>query len=116
MNYRSYQSKPSGNLDMAQMQLSIALNGRTYCICDSVQFEQMVNGMMEIAANELTAAMNHRGENGYPKEEDIKALATRKIEDKGYATLNVVLAKMTPQQLKEWKDSYRFTPITRRMS
>ena len=116
MNYRNFQGKPAGNLDMAQMQLSVALNGRTYCICDSVQFGQMVNGMMEIASNELIVAMNQRGENGYPPEADVKALAVKKIEDKGYSTLDMVLAKMTPQQLKEWKDSYRFTPISRRMS
>jgi hypothetical protein len=116
MNYRNFQGGPAGNLDMAQMQLSVAVNGRTYCICDSVQFAQMVNGTMEIAANELISAINKRGETGYPPEAEIKALATKKIENMGYATLDMVLSKMTPQQLQEWKDSYRFTPITRRMS
>jgi hypothetical protein len=101
---------------MGQMQLSITLNGRVYAICDSVQFTQMVNGMMEQAANELIVAMNKNGQEGYPPEEQVKDLAVKKIEDMGFSTLDMVLAKMTPQQVKEWKDSYRFTPISRRTS
>jgi len=116
MNFRNFQSKPAGNLNMGKMQLSIEVNGKVYCICDSVQYAQMVNGMMEIASNELTTQMSKNGQQVYPKEEEIKALAAKKIGDMGYATLDMVLDKMTPEQKKSWKDSYRFTPITRRIS
>lgn len=106
-----------GNLDMSKMQLSVSVGGRVYAICDSVQFQQMVNWMMEIASNELVVKLRANGqENEYPKEEDVKALAKQKVEEKGFATLDSVLEMMTPEQRQQWKDSYRFTPITRRMS
>lgn len=118
MNFRNFQSSPSGKLDMKQMQLSVSVGNKVYAICDSVQFEQMVNGELERASNELIAALAAKNPDSkvpvYPTEEEVKARARKKVEDKGFATLDAVLAKMTPEQEKQWRDSYRFTPFTRR--
>jgi hypothetical protein len=118
MNYRNFQSRQAGSLDVSQMQLSVTVGNKIYAICDSVQLEQMINGELERASNELITALAAKNPDSkipvYPTEEEVKALARKKVEEKGFSTLDAVLAKMTPEQVKQWKDSYRFTPFSRR--
>ena len=97
------------NVRDSELQLSITFQGKTYAICDSMQYKNLVTQEMEKAAFELASEQQDH----YPDEDQIRKRAEAKVDDRGFATLDMILSRMTPQQREEWKQSYRFTPITR---
>jgi len=113
MNIRTHQLPGQPGVKMNQMQLSITVGDKTYAICDSVQYQQMVMREVEKAANELISAARAANKPD-PTNEEVMALAREKVDKKGFAKLDMILERMTPEQREQWKQSYRFTPITRR--
>lgn len=96
-----------GAMPVKNQETSIEYKGKIYALASEGQMEYILNQAKEqmlfdaatskkpLSPDELSAKLNEFADNC------------------GYATLDYVLAKMTPAEREEWKVKYRFAPITR---
>jgi hypothetical protein len=106
MNIKPFESKQQ--FKTSEFQLSITCNGKPYAICDSAQYKVISSTIKE----NFISQMNSEGKSIEENEVD-KAVA-KEIDDAGFATLEMILSRMTPAEVAQWQVSYRFTPFTRR--
>ena len=90
-------------------EMSVTYRGRTYGICSQEQLDYLI--MMQQQTLMVEAA--HQGKT--LSEAELKAKLDEYAENCGNITLDKLLAKMSPEEQRAWQDSYRFTPITRRL-
>jgi hypothetical protein len=102
VNTKNFGSQP---FDGKGFQLTISLGGKNYAICDESQYQWLKSSLAE-AAN---ARLAKDGKAVTPEELDKEA--ARLVEERGFSTLRLVLAKMSPQEVERWQASYRFTPF-----
>lgn len=107
MNNRNmpYSKTPSRN-----QSVSITLkNGRKYGICSEGQYRYLISQARAM----ITGEMMDEGKK--PTADEIEARLQTWIDEKcQFATMAVVLAKMTPEEKALYEDKYRFSGITRR--
>jgi len=87
--------------------MSITYNGKTYGICEQGQLDYVLSVGKEDILSQAAMKKERLSE---------KELAKRLEEYRdncGYATLEFVLAKMTPAEREQWAINYRFQPFTR---
>jgi len=93
-------------------ELSIEYKGRVYAICNDDQMAYVLLVEKERLVMEDNDRV-YRKEKKNMTDEELKAKLLAFSDTCGYATLAMVLAKMTPAEQEEWKNKYRFTPITK---
>src|SRR3990172_4837574 len=84
---------------------SITFKGKTYAICSAGQLEYMrlrTKDQIEFEAYEKHEQLT---------QEELNRRVEEKMGNCGFATLDHVLGLMTPQERKDWKAMYRFTPF-----
>lgn len=90
--------------------ISVSLrNGKTYSICSESQME----AIKEQAQNEIIHNLSLLGDF---KDETKRMEETKRQMDEWqakcpYATLKFVFSLMTPQEIEEWKDKYRYQGV-----
>lgn len=99
--------QPVPTYPVKNQETAITFRGKTYAICS----QEQMTFMLDQARNEIISVANVAKEK-LPEEEIGKRLNLFK-EGCGFATLDYVLSLMTPAEQQEWKDKYRFCPITR---
>jgi hypothetical protein len=95
------------NFPCKNQELSISYKGKIYGICSP---EQMAYLIM-IARDRLMIEASQQGK--ALTEEELKIKLTEYEANCGHATLESVLGKMTPDEIEQWKASYRFAPVIR---
>ena len=93
-------------------ELSIEYKGKVYAICSDDQMSYLLMTAKERIMME-DADKVYKKEKKSITEEELKAKLYEYVESCGYGTIASVLAKMTPAEQEEWKNKYRFTPITK---
>jgi Mg/Co/Ni transporter MgtE len=105
MRIRNYQPQEAGTKGFS---LAISYKGKNYSICDNEQFKYLSGRVRE------NIVMDFAKEEKQITEEELEELVAAQLEEAGYALLKTVLAKMTPEEAAQWKQSYRFAPLSRR--
>jgi hypothetical protein len=120
---------PGGaNFSTKNFSLSITFQGKTYAICDKKQWESLCDRVREKVVSELSQeslqkqadARKAALQSGKPpppmeplfSEEEVEARVAQSLEEAGYARLQDILDRMTPEERDQWKTSYRFTPFS----
>ena len=105
MRERTIQSRDAGTKGFS---LAITLKGKDYKICDNAQFKYLSDRVRENIVMDLAK------EEKQITEEELEEAVSAQLEEAGYSLLKDVLAKMTPEEAEQWKQSYRFAPLSRR--
>lgn len=98
---------PAGDFPVKNQELSIQYGSKVYSICSKEQMAYIVMKSKEIVA----AKAYESGEK--LTQQEFEARIDAEVKNSGFATLDEVLAMMTPKERQAWQDNYRFAPITR---
>lgn len=88
--------------------LSITVRGKTYAVVSDAQLRYI----REKALETILARAAEKQENLTMEEGRVRA--AKYADSCGFATLDLVLAKMTSDERERWKAQYRFSCVTRR--
>ena len=88
-------------------EMAITYKGKVYAICEQGQLDYLVQCERE------RWIMMAYDEDKTMTESELNAKIKIFLENCGYSTLNGLLARMTPEERKNWQDNYRFSPIKR---
>lgn len=90
--------------------------GKSYIICAPGQMQFLI----EVKTVEIINSLQEEISQGKFTEDSLKQRIASEVdkwkETCGYATLDWVMAKMTPAQKETWKAQYRFGGVNRRKS
>jgi hypothetical protein len=86
---------------------SITVRGKTYAIVSNGQYIYIRDRTLE----DVYAKAAEKQET--LTQEDAKDRLAKRMDECGFATLSIVLAKMTPDERERWKAQYRFCHVTR---
>lgn len=86
--------------------LSIVFKGKIFAICSQGQLEYMRVVAKEKICYEASVKKEKL------TEAEIEARVKKNVEDQGFTTMELVMAQLTPEEIKQWQDSYRFAPIS----
>jgi len=88
--------------------IEIMFGGKTYKICS----EGQMNYLLAVGLNAIQ--MRATQENKALSEEELKKELQQYRENCGYAVLNDLLVKVSPEERERWKTNYRFSGIIKR--
>ena len=97
---------PSSPNALKSQSMSVTYKGKTYAICSEGQVAYLRRMALEKVAAEAAA----RGEQ--LDEARMAEAVNRRVEERGFATLKMVLEKMTPAEQKQWAARYRFGAVS----
>jgi hypothetical protein len=112
MNTRNFGG--SKQFDSKNFSLTITHGGKNYAICDNRQFGFLVEMAKHEHGGEIAALAIKMAENGEELDEHkINEMAAEWVEkERNFSTIKRMLARMTPEERKQWEASYRFTPFS----
>lgn len=93
--------------DVKGMTLTVTLHGKQYVACD----KQQMHAIMQMGKQRVALEAAENNETLTPEEEAKRLEAWQ--ENCGFATVEWLLSKMSPQERERWKASYRFSGIHR---
>lgn len=100
---------PLSNIPYKNQEIRIAIGGREYCIVSKGQVAYLLRNERQRLLDEAF------DDKVILTEEEIKKKLEAFAENCGYATLEWVLARLTPERRTEWQSKYRFGGVSRKL-
>ena len=95
---------PNTNMPSKNQDICVTIKGKEHYICSSKQMDFVRSKMLA----RVYDVFRDKGEPVPSDQAELARLVDVEVEKTGYATIDMILAKMTPYEQEQWKAQYRF--------